>query len=82
MYILGDFYINLWQNEQCVFQKHNLLPIQSVLNNVKNYFEFYTMFGLKQSIEIPTRITCSSFSIIDHILAIFPGRVTQEKLPE
>ena len=35
------------------------------------------MFGLKQFIESPTRITCSSSSIIDHILASFPDRVTQ-----
>ena len=35
------------------------------------------MFGLKQLIESPTRITCSSSSIIDHILASFPDRVTQ-----
>ena len=35
------------------------------------------MFGLKLLIESPTRITCSSSSIIDHILASFPDRVTQ-----
>ena len=36
------------------------------------------MFGLKQLIESPTRITGSSSSIIDHILASFPNRVTQQ----
>ena len=36
------------------------------------------MFGLKQLIESPTRITCSSSSTIDHILASFPDRVTQQ----
>ena len=35
------------------------------------------MFGLKQLVESPNRITCSSSSIIDHILASFPNRVTQ-----
>ena len=35
------------------------------------------MFGRKETIESPTRITCSSSSIIDHILASFPNRVTQ-----
>ena len=35
------------------------------------------MFGLKQLIENPTRITYTSSSIIDHILASFPNRVTQ-----
>ena len=77
-YILGDFNINLWQNGHYIFQKHNLLSSQSVPNDVKNYFDFCTMFGLKQLIESPTRITCSSSSIIDHILASFPDRVTQQ----
>ena len=76
-YILGDFNINLWQNSHYVFQKHNLLSCQSVPNVVKNHFDFCTMFGLKQLIESPTRITCSSSSIIDHILASFLDRVTQ-----
>ena len=54
-YILGDFNINLWQNGHYVFQKHNLLSCHSVPNDVKNYFDFCTMFGLKQLIESLTR---------------------------
>ena len=38
------------------------------------------MFGLKQLIENPTQITCSSSSIIDHILASFHDRVTQQEI--
>ena len=75
-YILGGFNINLWQNGH-VFQKHNFLSCQSVLSDVKHYFDFCTMFGLKQLIQSPTEITCSSSSIINHILASFPNRVTQ-----
>ena len=77
-YILGDFNINLWQNGDYVFQNPNLLSCQSVPNDAKNYFDFGTMFGLKQLIESPTRITCGSSSIIDHILASFSDRVTQQ----
>ena len=36
------------------------------------------MFGLKQLIEVPTRVTCSTSIIIDHILASFPDRVSQQ----
>ena len=36
------------------------------------------MFGLKQLIEVPTRVTCTSSTIIDHILASFPNRVSQQ----
>ena len=74
-YILGDFSINLWQNGHYVFQKRNWLSCQSVPNDVKNDLDFCTMFGLKQLIESPTRLTCSSSSIIDYILASFPDRV-------
>ena len=36
------------------------------------------MFVLKQLIESPTRITCSSSSFVDHILANILDRVTQQ----
>ena len=73
-YILGDFNINLRQNSHYVFQKHK----HNIPNDAKNYFDFCKMFDIKQLIESPTRITCSSSSIIDHILASFPDRVTQQ----
>ena len=38
------------------------------------------MFGLKQLIEVPTRVTCSSSTIIDHILASIPNRVSQQRV--
>ena len=76
-YILGDFNINLRQNGHYVFQNYNLLLCQSVSDEFNNYFAFCKIFGLKQLLEIPTRITCSSFCIIGHILASFSDRVTQ-----
>ena len=36
------------------------------------------MFGLLQITKSPTRITCSSTSVIDHILVSLPGRISQE----
>ena len=77
-YIFGDFNINFWQNGCYVFQTHNLPLCESVPNDVKNYSEFCAMLGLKQLIISPTRITCSNSPIIDHILANFSDRVTQE----
>ena len=77
IYILGDFNINLRQNGHYVFQNHYLLLCQSVSDEFNNYFAFCKIFGLKQLLEIPTRITCSSSSIIGHILASFSDRVTQ-----
>ena len=59
-------------------KKNNLLQSQSIPSDIKKYYEFCTMFGLKQLIEVPTRVTCSSSTIIDHILASFPNRVSQQ----
>ena len=42
------------------------------------YYEFCTVFGLKQLIEVPTCVTCSNSTTIDHILASFSNRVSQQ----
>ena len=52
--------------------------LAAVSNDVKNYLQFCTMFGLTQMIKSPTRITCSSTSLIDHKLASLPDRISQE----
>ena len=46
----------------------NLVSCQSVLNDVKNYFDFCAIFELKHLIESPTPITRCNSSIIGHIL--------------
>ena len=78
LYILGDFSINLYQNQNHTGCKNNNLVSTIVSNNVKNYLQFCTMFGLTQIIKCPTRITRSSISLIDHILASLPDRISQE----
>ena len=77
IYILGDFNINLFLNDSYVLEKNNILNSKSIPNDVKSYHEFCTFFGLKQLIKVPTRTTTSSSTIIDHILASYPERVTQ-----
>ena len=37
-------------------------------------------FSLHQLIKVPTRITCNNTTIIDHILARYPNRVTQQSI--
>ena len=76
IYILGDFNINLFLNDSYVLEKNNILNSKSIPNDVKSYHEFCTFFGLKQ-LKVPTRTTISSSTIIDHILASYPERVTQ-----
>ena len=78
IYILGDFNINFYLNNSNIFQKNNLLQSQSIPSDIKKHYEFCTMFGLKQLIEVPTCVTCSSSTIIDHILLSFPDKVSQQ----
>ena len=78
IYILGNFNINLYFNNSYIFQKNNLLQSQLIPSDIKKYYEFCTMFGLKQLIEFPTRVTCSNSTIVDHILASFPNRDSQQ----
>ena len=77
IYILGDFKINLYINGSYILAKKNILNNNSVPSDVKSYHEFSTFCGLKQLIIVSTRVTTGSSTIIDHILASFPERVTQ-----
>ena len=52
--------------------------IRNVSNGVKIYHQFCTMFGLAKIINCPTRITCSSSSLIYHLLDVVPSRIFQE----
>ena len=40
----------------------------------------FTMHGFKQLIQCPTRVTCSTSTLIDHILASFSSRVSQKRV--
>ena len=72
IYILGDFNINY---TGC---KNNTLVSATISNDVKNYLQFCIMFGLTQIIKSPTRIACRRTSLIDHILASLPEKLSQE----
>ena len=65
VYILGDLNINLINN-----QKHT--P-----NGIKRYKEFCSLNGLKQLLTLPTRITKTSTSLLDHVLTNSADRVSQ-----
>ena len=72
-YILGDFNINLFSKQKYIFHQTN---IRSMSPEVKNYFQFCSLYGLEQLIKSPTRVTCNTSSLIDHILTTFPERVS------
>ena len=75
IYILGGFNINLLLKQKYIFHQTNT---QSMSPEVKNYFQFCSLYGLEELIKSPSPVTCSTFSLIDHILTNFPERVSQQ----
>ena len=47
---------------------------------LKSTMDFVLFFSLHQIIKVPTRITCNTATIIDHILASYPERITQQSI--
>ena len=70
-----DFNINLFSKQKYIFHQTNT---QSMSPEVKNYFQFCSLYGLEQLIKSPTRVTYGTSSVIDHILTNFPERVSQQ----
>ena len=50
----------------------------TVSSDVKNYLQFCITFGITEKTKSLTRVICSSTSLIDHILASLPERISQE----
>ena len=77
--ILGDFNINLFQNGKYVLEGNKI----SIRDNnkthplLKQYKHFLSDFGLKQIIKSPTRITCESSTLIDHIVTNMHEKISQ-----
>ena len=76
-YISGDFNINIYQNNKCIVPDDNAISLKFLSSDIKNYHQFCTMHSLKQLIKFSTRVTCNISTLIDHILASLPSRVSQ-----
>ena len=79
LYILGDFNINLFHQGINVFKADNRTSIrlENIPSLTKQYKEFCSVFGLNQIIQEPTRTTCSTSSLIDHILTNCTDKISQ-----
>ena len=75
LFILGDMNINLSENGKYIFDKNN--TDNTACSLVKGYKEFISTFGLKQLIRHPTRVTCNTSSLIDHILTNSEDKISQ-----
>ena len=48
IYILSDFNINMYHNNRYIVHGNNTISSKFLLHDVKNYQQFFTMYGLKQ----------------------------------
>ena len=78
IYILDDFNVNMYHNNRYIVRDDNTVSSKFLSHDVKNYHQFCTMHGLKQLTQSPTRVTCSTSTLIDHILTSAPSRVSQK----
>ena len=70
LFILGDMNINISKNRtNCI--NTTVCPL------FNKYKEFLSTFGLKQLISSPTRVTCNTSSLIDHVLTNAEEKITQ-----
>ena len=79
IYILGDFNIKLFFKQKYIFHQTNA---QSMSPKFKNHFQFCSLYGLEQVIKSPTRVSCGTSSLIDHILTIFPESISQQGITD
>ena len=80
-FILGDININLFKNEKYIGDDiKNVTSTTCPLFN--KYKEFLSTFGLKQLIRSPTRVTCNTSSLIDHVLTNAEEKVSQSGVLE
>ena len=77
-FILGDFNINIYQNNKYIVCDDNTIFSKFISSDIKNYHQFCTMHGLKQLIKSPTCVSCSTSNLIELILANYSSRVCQK----
>ena len=80
--IIGDFNINIYENNEYIVHENNTVCTTFASADAKKHHQFCTMHDLKQLIQCPTRVTWSTSALIYHILASFPTRVSQKGVPK
>ena len=68
----------MYHNNRYIVRDDNTISSKFLSHDVKNCHQFCTMHGLNQLIQSPTRVTCSTSTLIDHILTSAPSRVSQK----
>ena len=79
IYILGNFNINLLQNGKFILKENqsNIFKMDTT-SLINKYKEFCQTFSLTEIIKDTTRITCSTSSLLDHILTNSLEKISQK----
>ena len=79
LYILRYFNIDLLFKGDCILNKTHEIKnhLKDFSPKIKQYNEFCSIYGLKQLINCPTRITCNTSTLIDHILTNAQDNISQ-----
>ena len=78
IHTLGDSNINMYHSNKYIAHDDNKISSMFQSHDIKNYHQFCVVHGLKQLIQSPTHVTCSTSTLIDHILTSTPSRVSQK----
>ena len=78
-YSKGDTNINILNNGENIFDKYKDMSKKksNFGTAAKKYAQICSTLGLKQLIKHPTRITCHTSTLIDHIITKCEEKVTQ-----
>ena len=80
IYILDDFNINIYESNKYLVHENYTVYTKFSFADAKKYHQFCTIHTLKQLIQCSTRVTCSTSTLIDRILASFPSRFSQKRV--
>ena len=79
IYLLGDFNINLFQNGKFLLKENQSNQVKdTTCSLISKYKEFCQSFFLTEIIKEPTRTTCNTASLLDHILTNCAEKVSQK----
>ena len=81
IYLLGDFNINLLQNENYILNRKGMAVCRGAVHTLINkYQEFCQIFSLMQLITCPTRVTCNTSSPNEHVLTNSSEKIFQSSI--
>ena len=81
IYLLGEFSINLFQNGEYILNGKRRTTSQGLVHTMINrYEELCQTHSLKQLIRCPTRVTCNTLTLIDHILTNYTEKIFQSSI--